>query len=80
MDEMKLLQPSSNVQISRKTPQKFLKRACEVSRKGWGQPAFYNTEAIIQELMNAGKSLEDARKGGTSGCVETGAFGNEAYI
>lgn len=80
MDEMKLLQPSSNVQISRKTPQKFLKRACEISRKGWGQPAFYNTEAIIQELLNAGKSLEDARRGGTSGCVETGAFGNEAYI
>lgn len=80
MDDMQLLQPSSNVQISRKTPQKFLKRACEISRKGWGQPAFYNTEAIIQELMNAGKSLEDARKGGTSGCVETGAFGNEAYI
>jgi len=42
--------------------------------------AFYNTEAIVQELLNAGKSLEDARKGGTSGCVETGAFGNEAYI
>lgn len=80
MDEMKLLQPSSNVQISRKTPEKFLRRACEVSREGWGQPAFYNTEAILQELMNAGKSLEDARLGGTSGCVETGAFGNEAYI
>ena len=77
---MKLLQPSSNVQISRKTPRRFLKRACEVSRKGWGQPAFYNTEAIIAELMNAGKSLKDARRGGTSGCVETGAFGNEAYI
>lgn len=80
MDEMRLLQPSSNVQISRKTPQKFLKRACEISRKGWGQPAFYNTEEIIQELLNAGKSIEDARRGGTSGCVETGAFGNEAYI
>ena len=80
MDEMRLLQPSSNVQISRKTPQKFLKRACEVSRKGWGQPAFYNTEAIVQELLNAGKSIEDARRGGSSGCVETGAFGNEAYI
>jgi pyruvate formate-lyase/glycerol dehydratase family glycyl radical enzyme len=79
MDEMKLLQPSSNVQISKKTPTKFLKRACEISRKGWGQPAFYNTEAIIQELLNAGKSIEDARRG-TSGCVETGAFGNEAYI
>lgn len=80
MDEMRLLQPSSNVQISRKTPQKFLKRACEISRKGWGQPAFYNTDAIVQELLNAGKTLEDARRGGCSGCVETGAFGNEAYI
>jgi formate C-acetyltransferase len=80
MDEMRLLQPSSNVQISRKTPKAFLKRACEVSREGWGQPAFYNTEAIVQELLNAGKSIEDARLGGASGCVETGAFGNEAYI
>lgn len=80
MDEMKLIQPSSNVQISRKTPQKFLKYACEIARKGWGQPAFYNSDAIIQELLNAGKALEDARCGGASGCVETGAFGNEAYI
>ena len=80
MDEMRLLQPSSNVQVSRKTPRHFVKRACEISRQGWGQPAFYNTEAIVQELVGAGKTLEDARKGGTSGCVETGAFGNEAYI
>lgn len=80
MDEMKLVQPNSNVTISKKTPAKFLKRACEVSRKGWGQPAFYNTEAQIMELVNAGKELEDARRGGSSGCVETGAWGSEAYI
>ena len=80
MDEMRLIQPNSNVQISRKTPRAFLKRACEISRKGWGQPAFYNTDAIVQELLNAGKSIADARQGGSSGCVETGAFGNEAYI
>lgn len=80
MDEMRLLQPSSNVQIDKSTPREFLLRACEIARKGWGQPAFYNTGAIIQELLNAGKTLEDARLGGTSGCVETGAFGNEAYI
>lgn len=80
MDEMKLVQPNSNVTISKKTPAKFLKRACEVSREGWGQPAFYNTEAQIMELVNAGKNLEDARRGGSSGCVETGAWGSEAYI
>ncbi|MCQ2508623.1 MAG: formate C-acetyltransferase/glycerol dehydratase family glycyl radical enzyme, partial [Dorea sp.] len=80
MDEMKMVQPNSNVTISRKTPARFLKRACEISRKGWGQPAFYNTEAQIMELINAGKSLADARRGGSSGCVETGAWGSEAYI
>ena len=80
MDEMRLVQPNSNVQISKKTPQKFLKRACEISRKGWGQPAFYNTDELVQELLNAGKTLLDARQGGSSGCVETGSWGNEAYI
>ncbi|MEG1554970.1 MAG: pyruvate formate lyase family protein, partial [Rikenellaceae bacterium] len=79
MDEMKLLQPSSNVQISTKTPEKFLNRAVEISRKGWGQPAFYNTEELIEELMQAGKSVIDARFGGSSGCVETGAAGRECY-
>jgi len=80
MDEMQLLQPSSNVQVSKKSPRRFVKRACEISRQGWGQPAMYNTDAIIQELLGAGKDIADAREGGCSGCVETGAFGKEAYI
>ena len=80
MEDMQQVQPNSNVQISKKTPLKFVKRACEISRKGWGQPAFYNTDEVIQELLNAGKSLADARDGGCSGCVETGAWGSEAYI
>jgi len=81
MDEMKLLQPSSNVQISKKSPQHFLKEALKISRKGWGQPAFYNSEAIIQELMYLGKSLDDARDSGIcSGCVEAGCAGKEAYV
>ena len=81
MDEMKLLQPSSNVQISRKSPGHFLCQAVNISKKGWGQPAFYNADAIIQELLNMGKSLDDAREGGVaSGCVETGTAGKEAYV
>jgi len=80
MDEMKLLQPSSNVQVSEKNPDEFVKRAVEISRKGWGQPAFYNTEELMQELINAGKTVEDARFGGSSGCVETGCHGREAYV
>lgn len=79
MDEMKLLQPSSNVQISIKTPENFLNRSVEICRKGWGQPAFYNTEELIEELLYAGKTIADARFGGASGCVETGAHGRECY-
>ncbi|MDR1431636.1 MAG: hypothetical protein LBI99_05910 [Propionibacteriaceae bacterium] len=81
MDGLKLLQPSSNVQISRKSPEHFLREAIKISRKGWGQPAFYNSEAILTELLNMGKTLDDARSSGiASGCVETGTAGKEAYV
>ncbi|MFQ5722358.1 MAG: glycyl radical protein, partial [Candidatus Aminicenantales bacterium] len=79
VEEMRILQPSSMVQISKKTPDSFLKRALKIVRTGFGQPSIFNTDAIIQELLRQGKSIEDARCGGASGCVETGAFGKENY-
>ncbi len=80
IDEMRLLQPSTNIQLSQKSPDLFLKRACEIIRKGWGQPSVFNADLVVAELLRQGKSITDAREGGTSGCVETGAFGKEAYI
>jgi len=80
IDEMHLLQPSSNIQLSRKSSERFLRRAVEIIRQGWGQPSVFNADAVVDELLRQGKSLVDARMGGTSGCVETGAFGREAYI
>jgi len=80
VEEMRLIQPSSMVQISKKTPDSFLKKAVQVIRQGFGQPSVFNTDAIIQELLRQGKSIQDARNGGTSGCVEVGAFGKESYI
>ncbi len=77
--EMRILQPSSMVQISRKSPDRFIHKALDIIRTGFGQPSCFNTEAIIQELLRQGKNLIDARNGGASGCVETGAFGTEAY-
>ena len=79
IEDMRLLQPSSMVQISKKNPDRFVKRAMKIIRTGFGQPSFFNTDAIIQQLLSQGKSLVDARNGGASGCVETGAFGTEAY-
>lgn len=80
IDEMRLLQPSSNIQLSKKSPNRFLKEACEIIKKGWGQPSVFNADAVVEELLRQGKKIEDARCGGTSGCVETGAFGKESYI
>ncbi len=80
IEEMRMVQPSSMVQISKKSPDRLLKRAVQIIKTGFGQPSIFNTDAIIQELTGQGKTLEDARRGGASGCVETGAFGVESYI
>jgi formate C-acetyltransferase len=80
VEEMRLLQPSAMCQISKKNPDRFVKRALEIVRTGFGQPSLFNTDAIVQELVRQGKKVEDAREGGASGCVEAGAFGRECYI
>ena len=80
IDEMHLLQPSSNLQLSRKTPDALLKHALRVVRKGYGFPSLFNADAVVEEQLRQGKTLEDARGGGCSGCVEVGAFGKEAYV
>lgn len=80
VDSMRLLQPNSNIQLSKKNPHDFIKRGTEIIREGWGQPPVFNNDSVFQELVRQGKAIEDAREGGTSGCVETGAFGKEAYI
>ena len=80
MEEIHLLQPQGNIQLSRKNPDRFLKAACRVIRKGYGYPSIFNADGVVEQLVRCGKRIEDAREGGTSGCVETGAFGKEAYI
>lgn len=80
IEEMRLLQPSSMVQVSKKNPDKFVQRALEIIKTGFGQPSVFNTDAILMKLLNQGKNIIDARRGGASGCVETGAFGTESYI
>jgi len=80
IDEMALTQPSSNIQLSKRASDQFLKKALEVVRKGRGQPSIFNADTVVAEMLRQGKAIEDARCGGTSGCVETGAFGKESYI
>ena len=67
--EMRILQPGSMIQVSRKSPDRFIHKALDIIKTGFGQPSCFNTEAIIQELLRQGKNITDARNGGASGCV-----------
>ncbi len=79
VEEMRLLQPSASIHVSQKNPDAFVKRAGRIIRTGFGQPSVFNNDLVVQELLRQGKTILDARQGGTSGCVETGAFGKENY-
>ena len=79
-DELRLLQPQGNIQVSERTPDNVLRAAARVFRNGMGYPSMFNADMVIQEQMRVGKTLEDARQGGTSGCIETGCAGKEAYL
>ncbi|MBL4745003.1 MAG: glycyl radical protein [Flavobacteriaceae bacterium] len=80
VEELHVLQPGNSVHVSAKTPDRFLKEAAKVIRQGHGYPSVFNADVYIQEMLRQGKSLEDAREGGCSGCIEVGAFGKEAYV
>ncbi len=80
VEELHILQPGSSVHISRNTPDKFLHAATRVIRQGHGYPSVFNPDVYVPELLRQGKSLQDAREGGCSGCIEVGAFGKEAYL
>lgn len=80
LSEMRTLQPNTAVLVSDKNPDAFLLKALEVMAPGFGEPPFFNYDRIIVKMLRQGKTLEDARESGVSGCVETGALGKEAYI
>ncbi len=78
VEEMQLIQPSACIQLSKTNPDQFLRRAAEVVRTGLGQPSMFNTDVILKEMLHAGKTAEDARTGGPSGCVTISSFGKES--
>lgn len=80
LGELHILQPGCSVHVSEKTSDDLLKAACKVIRLGYGYPSLFNPDTYVQELVRQGKTLEDAREGGCSGCIEVGAFGKEAYL
>lgn len=79
-EELHELQPGLSIHIAENTPDEFLLEGIKVIRQGHGYPSIFNPDTYIKELVREGKTLEDAREGGCSGCIEVGAFGKEAYL
>jgi len=79
-EELHELQPGLSIHIAKNTPDDFLLEGIKVIRQGHGYPSIFNPDTYINELVRQGKSVEDAREGGCSGCIEVGAFGKEAYL
>ena len=79
-EELHQLQPGLSIHIAQNTPDDFLMAGLKVIRLGHGYPSIFNPDAYVKEMTRAGKTIEDAREGGCSGCIEVGAFGKEAYL
>ena len=60
--EMRLLQPSSMIQVSKKNPDRFIRAAVEIIKTGFGQPSVFNTDALVQEMLRAGKDVRSEER------------------
>jgi len=56
MEEIHLLQPQGNLQLSRRNDDRFLRAGMRVVRKGYGYPSFFNCEGIVKQLQRCGRA------------------------
>ncbi len=72
--DIRTVQPNFGVRISAQTHDDFFLRAVEYAKDGVPLH-FFNDDAIVPSLVDAGHTLEDARNYGVVGCLEPNAQG-----
>ena len=72
--DVRTVQPNFGVRLSLDTPDDFFARAAEYAKAGVLMH-FFNDEAVVASLVEAGLTLEDARNYGVVGCLEPSAQG-----
>lgn len=70
MEKHRMRDPNYQARIHPKSPRKYLRRALDIARQGYGVPALFNDDAVIAALTSHGYPLKDARNFGIVGCVE----------
>jgi pyruvate formate-lyase/glycerol dehydratase family glycyl radical enzyme len=72
--DIQTVQPNFGVRLSAKSPEFFFMRAVEYAKNGV-LLHFFNDDAIVPSLMDAGLTKADARDYGLVGCLEPNAQG-----
>ena len=72
--DIRTVQPNFGVRLSEKAPDDLFPKAVEYARQGV-LIHFFNDDAIVPSLTDAGHTLEDARDYGVVGCLEPNAQG-----
>ena len=68
--DLQMVQPSVSVRLSKKNPEDFFLKICELVQTGSGFPAIYNEEVGLKMMMKKGMPLEVAWDWSCIGCVE----------
>ncbi|MDR0858778.1 MAG: hypothetical protein LBN97_07100 [Oscillospiraceae bacterium] len=74
---MRVAEPSLALRVNKHTPQRIWELGIAVSKRCGGFPQFNNDDVIIQQMLDRGVELEDARRYGVFGCVEPAVAGKE---
>ena len=72
--DVRTVQPNFGVRVSSNCPEELMRSAVEYDRDGVLMH-FFNDDAIIRSLVQAGHTVEDARDYGVVGCLEPNAQG-----
>lgn len=70
LDHLRLANPQINIRLHKNSPDRLVRRACELSSQGLGQLSFYNDDAIVPSLAGAGFPVEDARDYSLDACQD----------
>jgi formate C-acetyltransferase len=75
--EMRTVDPKLSLRLNRKTPPDFLRQVAACVRSGLTGTVFANDEVIIPQMLQQGKTAEDAYEYTLIGCYEPAVMGKE---
>jgi formate C-acetyltransferase len=78
IEEMNMLEPKRSIRIHAKTPDKLMRRLCDMIAEAQGSPFLLNFDEIsVEALEKEGVSRDEAMNYGIVGCLENTSHGND---